>query len=102
MRESPFGGWGKEFMLTTLRMVLLLGVLGVGSAVVGGAVGGGGWALDGARIPLLGEPGVLLRPERFPMLFRVLGIGSAGRAACGGPMEERAGRGVVAIVTQNC
>ena len=48
MRESPFGGWGKEFMLTTLRMDLPLGVLGVGSAEVGGAVGGGRWVLDGA------------------------------------------------------
>ena len=44
----------------------------------------------------------MLRAERFPMLFRVLGMGSAGRAACGGPLEERDGRGVVAIVTQNC
>jgi hypothetical protein len=69
--------------------------LGVGRAPVGAGSDGGGNAADGARIPVLGVLGVdlLATVGSPPVLFRVLPTGSAGRAAVGGPLEGREGRG---------
>lgn len=36
---------------------------------------------------------------RFPVLFRVLGIGKAGNAAVGGPYEGLDGLGIAAAMT---
>jgi hypothetical protein len=54
--------------------------------------------LDGARSPLLGVDGADLAgvgegEGMFPVLFRVLCTGKAGKAMFGGPFEVRAGRG---------
>ena len=103
MRPSPRGGCGNEFMLTTFLMVLPAGLspeadLGCGRAPVGAGEGGGRKAEDGALRPGFGVPGadLLAGVGRAPVLFRVLGMGSAGRAEFGGPSDGRAGLGSAA------
>lgn len=76
---------------------------GCGRADVGAGVDGAVvYTLDGVRRPLLG----VLAPDfegvaaarRFPVLFRVLGTGRAGRATFGGPFDGRDGRGSVVVM----
>lgn len=90
-------------MLTDFRSVLPPGVarpLGLGKAVAGAGVGGGRCVVDGARSPLLGVLGVV---NDFPgdpippVLFRVFGIGKAGSADVGGPIEGRDGLGMIPV-----
>jgi hypothetical protein len=78
--------------------------LGVGRAPVGAGNDGGGNAADGARRPVLGVFGVdlLAGVGRPPVLFRVLPTGSAGRAAVGGPLDGREGRGSEADMIRPC
>ena len=66
-----------------------------------GLVGGANDA-EGARRPLLGVPGadLLAGVGMPPVLFRVLGIGKAGKAMDGGPLEGRDGRGSVVAISQ--
>lgn len=99
---SPLGGWGKELMLTTFRIVfapvappILETDRGCGRAVVGAGVEGGRKVAEGARSPLLGVFGVDLGAGGAspPVLFRVLPTGSAGSATVGGPLDGRAGLG---------
>ena len=107
IRPSPRGGCGNEFMLTVFLMVLPaaltpdtdLDPAGVGMA-------GGRRLADGARSPLLGVAGVdlLKDADSPPVLFLVLGTGSAGSAIVGGPIEGRAGLGsaVDILTTLRC
>lgn len=76
-------------------------LFGWGSAVVGAGLGGGRFAAEGARRPLLGVPGadrMELTVGMLPVLFRVLLMGRAGRAMSGGPLEGRDGRGKVVVM----
>lgn len=107
VRVSPLGGCGKELMLTLLRSVLPTPLMagasfGCGSAAVGAGPGGAILIVEGVRSPDLGVPGTDLAAtaceERFPVLFRVLLIGNAGRAMLGGPTEGRDGRGNVVVI----
>lgn len=92
-------------MLTVFRIVFVGAAMedtarGCGSAVVGAGVVGGRKVDEGARRPLLGVllpdcEGVAAMP---PVLFRVLVIGNAGRAAVGGPFMGRDALGSAAAI----
>jgi hypothetical protein len=80
-------------MLTVFLMVLpaALKPLGTGRAPVGAGLRGGPVCTEaeGARNPLLGVVGVFVGVAIFPVLFRVLGKGTAGNEELGGPIEGR-------------
>jgi hypothetical protein len=63
--------------------------------VVGAGVAGGRNVVEGTRRPVLGVLGVglLAGVGSAPVLFRVLPIGSSGRATVGGPLDGREGLG---------
>lgn len=66
-----------------------------------GLVGFESWDDEGARRPLFGKFGVVAKSETvgiFPVLFRVLVVGSAGNAAVGGPYEGLEGLGKEAAI----
>jgi hypothetical protein len=74
---------------------------GCGRAEVGAGLAGGAKDDEGALRPLLGvlETDLFMGVAMPPVLLRVFGMGSAGRAMEGGPLEGRDGRGrVVAMV----
>ena len=57
--------------------------------------------MEGALRPLWGVFGADLEEPRvgiFPVLFRVLLMGKAGRAIFGGPLDGRDGRGSVVVM----
>lgn len=99
---SPRGGWGNELMLTDFLSILFEALMeeiarGWGRPPAGDAVEFRKLeALDGVRrTPDLGVDGiaVFVERDRPPTDFRVLPIGSAGRAELGGPPENRVGFG---------
>ena len=63
---------------------------------------------DGARSPLFGRVGVEAPDLNSdivgipPVLLRVLVVGSAGKAAVGGPKEGLEGRGIDAAILKDC
>jgi hypothetical protein len=102
------GGCGNELILTVFRMDLPAlftpAPLGTGRAMVGAGDKGGPLcmdAADGALSPLLGLPGVLVGLAIPPVLFRLFGMGKAGRAPVGGSLDPRRRGNVVAILIQN-
>lgn len=108
-RPSPRGGCGNEFMLTDFRNVLDEALMeetarGWGSPPAGDAVELRKLeALDGVRrTPDFGVDGIAMLVERDspPTDFRVLPIGSAGRAELGGPFDSRAGFGTVVDIVR--
>ena len=110
-RPSPRGGCGNEFMLTDFLSVLFEVFMedtarGWGSPPAGDDVELRKLeALDGVRrTPDLGVDGIAVLVERDspPRDFRVLPIGSAGRAELGGPFDSRAGFGTVVVDIVRC
>ena len=94
-------------MLTLLRRVFPAPLtpgpsFGCGSAADGAGLGGARLIVEGVRSPDLGVPGTDLLDAVgegiFPVLFRVLLTGKAGRAMLGGPSEGRDGRGSVVVI----
>lgn len=108
-RVSPRGGCGNELILTLFLNVFPVPLtatasFGCGSAVRGAGPAGGKFIAEGALRPDLGVPGADLAigvAGMFPVLFRVLLTGNAGKAMLGGPREGREGRGSVVVMMSN-
>lgn len=94
-RLSPLGGFGKEFMLTVFRRLLVAAAAGVLLLL------GAGDAEEGARKPLRGALGDFGGLGMVAVPLRLLGTERVGREVSG-PIEGR-GRGrAVAMVFCRC